>query len=197
MADQRAHNGVDGQMLFARQFLRHPMQVASLVPSSRFLMRRIVSAAAVDRAGLVVELGPGTGGTTRALLDALPAHGRLLAIELNADLHRAVSSIPDERLIAHQGNACDLPEILSDYGLGEADAVVSGIPFSTISRSVGERIVTAIADVLAADGCFVAYQARGRVAELCRPHLGIPRVHTEFLNLPPMRVFHWARAGAG
>jgi len=195
MADQRAHNGVDGQMLFARQFLRNPMQVASLVPSSRFLMRRIVTAAAVDRAALVVELGPGTGGTTRAILEALPPRGKLLAIEVNPDLHHAVSTIPDDRLIAHQGDACDLPEILSGYGLGNADAVVSGIPFSTIGRAVGQRIAAAIADALAADGRFVAYQASGRVAELCRPHFGAPRVHTELLNLPPMRVFRWARAG--
>jgi len=195
MADQRAQNGVNGQTLFVRQFLRHPMQVASLVPSSRFLMRRIVTAAAVDQAALVVELGPGTGGTTRAILEALPATGRLLAIEVNPDLHQAVSTIPDERLIAHQGNACDLPEILSEYGLGNADAVVSGIPFSTIGHAVGERIAAAIADALAADGRFVAYQASARVAELCRPHFGAPRVDTELLNLPPMRVFRWARAG--
>jgi phospholipid N-methyltransferase len=186
---------MDVQTLFFRQFLQHPMQVASAVPSSRFLMRRIVAAAAVEQAGLMVELGPGTGGTTRALLEALPAHGKLLAIEVNPDLHRAVSSIADERLIAHRGSACDLPAIMARYGFERADAVVSGIPFSTMGRALGERIAAAVADALAPDGRFVAYQASARVAELCQPHLGVPRVDTELLNFPPMRVFRWERTG--
>jgi phospholipid N-methyltransferase len=195
MTDRRPLNGVNGRMLFLEQFLRHPMQVASLVPSSRFLMRRILAAARAESAGLVVELGPGTGGTTRAILDVLPGDARLLAIELNPRLHRAVAAIPDERLIAHRGSACELLDILATYGLGLADAVVSGIPFSTMPRALGARIAAAIAECLAADGRFVAYQARARVAELCRPHLGTPRVDTELLNIPPMRVFRWERAG--
>ena len=187
-------NDIDGHRLFLRQFLRHPMRVASVAPSSRFLLRRIVAAGAIERAGLVVELGPGTGGTTRALLQALPKHGKLLAIEVDPCLHGAVSSIADPRLIAHRGSACDLLEILARHGLADADAVVSGIPFSTIGRSRGERIAAAIADSLAPDGRFVAYQASARVADLCRPHLGHPRVTTELRNIPPMRVFCWQRA---
>jgi phospholipid N-methyltransferase len=193
--NRRSLNGVDGRLLFVRQFLRHPMQVASLVPSSRFLMRRVLAAAAVERAGLVVELGPGTGGTTRAILDAMPPDGRLLSIELNHRLHRLVDAIPDERLIAHRGSACELPAVLAAHGFGAADAVVSGIPFSTMPRAVGSGIAAAIAECLAADGRFVAYQASTRVAELCRPHLGIPRVDSELLNIPPMRVFCWERGG--
>lgn len=195
MNNRRSHIGVDGRLLFIRQFLRHPMQVASLVPSSRFLMRRVLAAAGVDRGGLVVELGPGAGGTTRAILDALPPDGRLLSIELNPHLHRLVEAIPDRRLIAHRGSACELPAVLAAHGFTAADAVVSGIPFSTMPRAVGARTAAAIAECLAADGRFVAYQASARVAELCSPHLGTPRVDTELLNFPPMRVFRWERTG--
>jgi phosphatidylethanolamine/phosphatidyl-N-methylethanolamine N-methyltransferase len=193
--NRKSRNDVDGRLLFISQFFRHPMQVASLVPSSRFLMSRVLAAAAVERAGLVVELGPGTGGTTRAILGALPPDGRLLSIELNPRLHRLVQAIPDRRLIAHRGSACELSAVLAAHGFGAADAVVSGIPFSTMPRIVGARTAAAIAECLAADGRFVAYQASARVAELCRPHLGTPRVDTELLNIPPMRVFRWERTG--
>ncbi|HEU4430927.1 MAG TPA: methyltransferase, partial [Myxococcota bacterium] len=75
----------DEHLPFLQGFLRRPQQVASVMPSSRFLERRLVSLAGVRSAQLVVELGPGTGGTTRALLAALPAGARLLCIELDAD----------------------------------------------------------------------------------------------------------------
>ena len=54
----------DDRLAFFQGFLKKPGQVGSIIPSSRFLERRIVRAAGIERARLVVELGPGTGGTT-------------------------------------------------------------------------------------------------------------------------------------
>ena len=73
------------RLAFLRGFLRHPAEVGSVIPSSRWLEQRLVRAARPGQARVVVELGPGTGGTTRALLRALAPGARLLAIELSAD----------------------------------------------------------------------------------------------------------------
>lgn len=189
---------VDGEarshLVFIREFLKHPRQVQSLVPSSLFLQRRIVQAAGAASARFIVELGPGTGATTRALLRAMPADARLLSVEINPALHGLVSAIGDRRLIAHQGDASELAEILVAYGLPAPDAVVSGIPFSAIDRDTGSRIVKAIAGLLPAGGRFVAYQVRDTVAGLCAARLHLGRVETEFLNIPPMRVYRWEKA---
>ena len=58
----------DNRFAFLQGFLQRPREVGSFVPSSRFLERRIVRCADVQNAKVIVELGPGTGGTTRALL---------------------------------------------------------------------------------------------------------------------------------
>lgn len=189
-------NGARADWLeFLSQFLRHPLRVGSVVPSSRFLERRILEAARVAEADTVVELGPGTGGTTRAILGALPAHGRLLTVEINPVFHRRVRAIGDARLIAHLGSAFELADILAHYGLPAPDAVISGIPFSTLPASLGARLARTIGEVLAPGGRFVAYQARDRVAQLCAPVLGGPETVTELRNIPPMRVYRWtARA---
>ena len=120
---------VYGRLIFIQEFLKHPLQIGWVNPSSRFLERRIVAAARVASANVVVELGPGTGGTTRAILRAMPQHARLLSIEINSRFHDLVSSIEDDRLIAHLGSACELRAIISRYGLEAPNAVVSGIPF--------------------------------------------------------------------
>jgi phospholipid N-methyltransferase len=184
---------LQGHWSFFQQFLRHPLQLGSIVPSSRYLEQRIVAQAGADSAGVIVELGPGSGGTTRALLTAMAPDARLLSIELNRDLHALVSHIGDARLIAHRGDARDLCETMGQYNLAAPDAVVSGIPFSTMDPGTGRAILTAIAAVLPAGGRFVAYQLSSRVAELARPILGEPVVELEPLNIPPMRVYCWTR----
>ena len=68
----RLHREIKDGVVFMQQFLKHPHQVASIIPSSRFLERRIIEMAEIRSARTVVELGAGTGGTTRAVLGALP-----------------------------------------------------------------------------------------------------------------------------
>lgn len=63
---------------FPQGFLRHPAEVGSVIPSSRWLEQRLVRAAGLGRAHVIVELGPGTRGTTRALLRAMPPGARRL-----------------------------------------------------------------------------------------------------------------------
>jgi phospholipid N-methyltransferase len=183
----------NGRLAFIQEFLKHPLQIGSIIPSSRFLEQRIVLAAGVASASVVVELGPGTGGTTRAILRAMPPHARLLCIEVNPNFHALLSRIDDERLIRHLGSARDLKEILSRYNLAAPNAVISGIPFSTMSRRLGSEIIETISSVLAPKGRFVAYQASDRVATLCRPILGAGQSATELLNIPPMRIYQWEK----
>ena len=77
----------DSRFAFLQGFLKRPREVGSIIPSSRFLERRIVRSAGVEDTGIIVELGPGTGGTTRALLRAMKPTSKLLA---HAALHSNV-----------------------------------------------------------------------------------------------------------
>ncbi len=189
-------SGEGDRLAFLRAFLRSPRGVGSIVPSSRFLERRIVELGAIRDATTIVELGPGTGGTTRAILRAMPRSARLLCVEIDAQLHGRLRGIDDPRLIVHLGSAEQLQETLDRYGLPAPEVVISGIPFSTVDRAVGRRILDAISRSLAHGGHFVAYQLRDRVAQLCGYPLELTRVELELLNVPPMRLFRWRKNGA-
>jgi phospholipid N-methyltransferase len=134
---------LNGQFAFFQEFLKHPLQIGSVIPSSRFLERRILEASGAASAESIVELGSGTGGTTRAILNEMPRHARLLSIEINPQLHASVRKISDDRLIAHLGNACELKKILGLYDMDRPDVVISGIPFSTMSHRSGAQVVAA------------------------------------------------------
>lgn len=184
----------DKRLAFLQGFLRHPQLVGSVIPSSRFLERRLVGIAGVAGARLVVELGPGTGGTTRAILRALPRESRLLTIDIDPKFVSLLRSHPDPRLIAHHGSSLHIREILARYGLSLPDAVISGVPFSTMPAELGRRIIRAVWSSLAPGGCFVAYQFRDRVSVLSREIAGMPEVVVELRNVPPMRIYRWRKA---
>lgn len=181
------------RLAFLEQFIRHPRQVASIVPSSRFLERRVAGCLGPG-AGVFVELGPGTGGITRAILERIPAESRLIAVELNPILAGRVARIADPRLVVHCGSAEDLPEILREHRCEQADAVVSGLPFSTIGRRRAKRILDAVSRSLTPDGEFIAYHIRGTLERLAGSRFEAVEASTEWLSLPPMRIYRWRKA---
>jgi phosphatidylethanolamine/phosphatidyl-N-methylethanolamine N-methyltransferase len=179
---------------FLRGFVRHPAQVGSVVPSSHHLEQRLVRRAGLADALAVVELGPGTGGTTAAFLKAMRPKARLLAIELDGEFHRHLgATIADPRFALELGSAERLGEFLAAHRFPAPDAIVSGIPFSTMPADVADRIAATIATVLRPGGRFVAYQVRAHVARFVAPYLGRPDQEWELVNVPPVRVFTWLK----
>ena len=196
MPNARPRNGKSRERLrFFREFLKHPLQIGSVIPSSRFLEQRLLRTAELASARTIVELGSGTGGTTQAILRAMAPEARLLSIEINPLFYKLIDAIHDDRLIAHHGSACALKDILAMHGLEAPDVIISGIPFSTMSEDAGSEVLAAVASVLSANGRFVAYQVSNRVTALCEPFLGAGRMQLELLNFPPMRIFCWEKQG--
>ena len=188
----------DHIVAFFRGFLNRPKEVGSIIPSSRFMEKRIVKTAELANAKLASELGPGTGGTTKALLRHMPADAKLLAIEINPDFVALLErTIPDPRLIVHHGSAAAISEALEKHDLGRPDVILSGIPFSTMDRQLGMDILRSVHESLSPGGRFVAYQFRDRVESLGRNVFGRAKVQTELLNVPPMRVYRWDKDVAG
>ncbi len=187
----------DHILTFFRGFLNRPKEVGSIIPSSRFMEKRIAKTAELGDAKLAIELGPGTGGTTRALLRKMRPDAKLLAIEINPDFVDLLKkTIDDPRLIVHPGSAADIEKALAEYDLPKPDVILSGIPFSTMDRNLGLEILHSVNENLNIGGRFVAYQFRDRVENLGRGVFGRAHVQTELLNVPPMRVYRWNKATA-
>lgn len=182
---------------FFRAFLKSPRVVASMIPSSPLLERRLVRAARASHAQVLVELGSGTGGTTRALLSAMPPQARLVAIERTEAFVEPLRQINDPRLEVVHGCASRLVDELERLGLGQADAVISGIPFSTLPPALAQTITAEIRQALKPDGRFVAYQFTDRVADYAGQVLGRPHIEHEPFNVPPLKVFTWVKKAEG
>ena len=101
------------------------------------------------------------------------------------------------RLDVVHGCASSIGAEMIRRGYPPADAVISGIPFSTLPEALAQEIISAVHEVLAPGGRFVAYQFASRVADYARPVMGAPEVEHELRNVPPVRVFTWRKKDRG
>jgi phospholipid N-methyltransferase len=183
------------QWQFLRGFLKNPVMVGSIIPSSRVLIDKMLEPVDWENTRLFVEYGPGVGTFTRPVLERLSPDATLVTIDTNPDFTRYLKeSIPDARLVAVNGSAADVEKILADRNLGSADYVLSGLPFSTLPPGVGDDIAEATANVIRPGGAFLIYQFSPKVRDFIKPHFDEIKRGFEWINVPPATLF-WAYKG--
>ena len=183
---------VNPRWQFLRGFLKHPVMVGSIIPSSRVLIEKMLKPVDWENTKVFVEYGPGVGTFTRPILDKLGTDAKLVTIDTNAEFTAFLrDSIEDDRLIAVTGSAADVEKILADRGLGQADFVLSGLPFSTLPPGVGDKIAEATGRVVRPGGAFLVYQFSPKVLDFIKPWFERIDRGFEWINVPPATLF-WA-----
>jgi phospholipid N-methyltransferase len=176
--------------LFARNFLKHPRMLGSVIPSSRFLIRQVLRQVDWEQARVIVEYGPGVGTFTTEILARMRPDARLVVFETNEDFVQFLrSAISDPRLIVLHESAAEIGAVLSRHGLDQADYVISGIPFSTMPAAVRSSILRATREALRPGGAFLVYQFSGSVLTHLRREFGHVEHGFEPRNVLPARWF--------
>ena len=177
---------------FFREFLKRPVMVGSIIPSSRMCIDRMLGPVDWQATKLFVEYGPGVGTFTQPVLDRLAPDATLLAIDTNpAFVDYLKHRITDNRLQVVNASAADVGDIVRELGFEHADYVLSGLPFSTLPAGVGPAIAHATARVLRPGGAFLVYQFNPKVRDFLA--LAFERIDHgfELFNVPPCQLY-WA-----
>ena len=179
-------------MQFLRGFIKHPAMGGSVVPSSKMLIDKMLGPVDWANCKLFGEYGPGVGTFTQHILERLAPDATLITIDTNADFTEYLSrKFTDSRLRAVTGSASDVREIMKDAGFGQADYILSGLPFSTLPPGVGPAIARETAEALRAGGAFLVYQFSPKVRQFIAPYFERIDKGFEWLNIPPATLF-WA-----
>ena len=187
-----ARRAVSPKWQFLRGFIKNPVMVGSVIPSSKVVIDRMLAPVEWDKVKLFVEYGPGVGTFTRPILDRLAPDAKLIAIDTNADFVEYLGKdIDDPRLLTVHGSAADVEQIVADAGFAHADYVLSGLPFSTLPPGVGQAIGAATSRVIRAGGAFLVYQFSPKVRDFIAPHFERIDRGFEWINVPPATLF-WA-----
>jgi phospholipid N-methyltransferase len=179
--------------LFFKRFLQRPLQVASIVPSSKALVKRVARKMDFTQPRVIAEYGPGEGVHSREIARRMSADSQLLLFELDAafarDLERQFAD--DPRVHVVHGDAAKLPEELKRHGIAHCDYILSGIPFSILEIKKKRALLEKTYEALADGGRFIIYQVTNEL----RQHATLfDRAESEYVlqNIPPMfiTVFH-------
>ena len=177
--------------LFARNFFRYPKLLGSLVPSSPFLVKHVLSLVDWERAQVVVEYGPGVGTITQEILKRIRPDATLVAIELNPCFVEFLQNeISDPRLRVVYGSAADVASILRQLGLPHADYIISGIPYTLLPDGVRRVVTRETHHVLHPEGAFVVYQFTRTVLPYLRPTFASVKQDFNLLNILPARIYY-------
>src|SRR5208282_5241284 len=128
--EQKRGIHLDDEVRFIRSWIERPLSTGAVTPSGKILARTMARYVDPDSGGPVVELGPGTGPVTEALVQAGVDPARLVLVEFNPAFCRILRArYPEATLV--QGDAYSLRRLLETLLLEPAAAVVSGLPLVT------------------------------------------------------------------
>jgi len=185
------------RLLFARTFLKNPVMLGSVIPSSRFLIDAVLEPMDWARARVIVEYGPGVGTITGEILKRMRADAKLIIIEMNREFVRFLrEAFRDERLVVIEGSAVNVRGILTAHGCENADYIISGIPLGSMPVPVRESIVRETKEALAPGGAFIVYQFTSRVLPELQRVFDVVKRGREWLNVLPAHLFFCAATPA-
>lgn len=165
-------------------------RVAAIASSSKYVVKK-VSEALPFNLNCIVEYGPGNGIMTKALLKHLSPAGKYLAIEANKNFFDGLKQIGDKRLIPEYGLAQNVGKFISTHKLGSADAIVSSIPFTLLTKQERYDLLKTTHEILAPKGEFIVFHQYSTfpLKEL-RQHFREVKIRYELRNLFPCFIFY-------
>jgi phosphatidylethanolamine/phosphatidyl-N-methylethanolamine N-methyltransferase len=184
---------------FLQAFLKNPLKVGAIAPSSPELAAEMLSGIEPDEDNIVLELGVGTGAITKFLRNVIPNRQSYLGIEIDAHLVRALNrTYPDLNIVC--GNAAEAYSIHSEQGLGKVRHLICCLPFVSLPKDVSEQVLGEIAKFMD-EGCELRLfqYAHGyylpparKLREFLKRRYGKSRRSPLILkNVPPAYTFTW------
>ena len=187
--EQKNRIPLDDEMRFIRSWIEKPLSIGSVTPSSRALARAMAAYVDPDSKGPVIELGPGTGPVTEALV----AHGvdpaRLILLEFDPTFCRLLRRrFPAATVV--QGDAYSLKRALGSHLAEPAAAVVSGLPLFTKPLKTRLKLVYEAFALMLPGAPFVQFT----YATVPPIPKALDRVRSEaseriWMNIPPARIW--------
>lgn len=178
---------------FIKGFLKNWKEVGSVIPSSRFLAKKMLEPIDFEKARVIVELGPGLGCITHKILEMMEEDARLLIFEINPDFCRELNENKDSRLTVFNVSALDMTFHLKEI---KADYVISGIPLSTLGDDSRSILLKAIKNILSEGGVYIQFQYSLGAYKKLKSIFNKVVLKFTLLNTPPAFVYQCVKDSA-
>lgn len=184
--------GLTDNLRFLRALIARPKNIGAIFPSSPALSRAIAQQIDPHRPGPVLELGPGTGAVTRAILERGVPPGELTLVEYDPDFARHnAAQFAGVQVI--QGDAFDLGKTLGARVTQPCKAIVSGLPLLNFPVAMRRALVDGALARLAPGAPLIQFSYGRHAPVVPPPGHSVVRAATVWGNIPPARVWVYRR----
>jgi len=177
-------------LLFLIQYILKPRTTGAVLPSSKYLARKMVAGIDFSAARCIVEYGPGTGVFTEEILSARSADTLVILIERNADfcktLEKRFGGYANLKIINYSAER--IGAYLQENGIEHADYIVSGLPFASLPKVASQNILAQTKKHLSPSGKFITFQYTLLTKKFFLGYFGDIEIKYEIRNIPPAFV---------
>ncbi len=183
---------LDDEARFLKSWLENPLKTGAVAPSGKALAQKMASSFDPSIPGPIVELGPGTGPVTQALLARGIAPERLYLVEYSADFVKLLRSrFPSVNVI--QGDAYGLADTLRPHIQEPVSAIVSSLPLLTRPEKERLKLLQAAFNLMLPGSPFVQFTYMNSSPVPLQPGFQAVVSRRIWKNLPPARVWTYRR----
>ena len=177
---------------FIYQFLDKPKIIGSIIPSSKYLTKKILSFLDFNKEELcLLEYGPGTGPFTSEIIKYLKPSDKLIVIELNQKFAKVLKEKFKryKNVKIYEDCVANTKKILDREGIKKIDYIISGIPFSSLPKEVTNDILINTQSIMNHQTLFLTFQYSKIKKATFNEHFNILDIKFVLRNIPSAYVF--------
>lgn len=177
---------------FILEFLKERKTIGSILPSSRFLTKKILKNIDFKKVDVIVEYGPGTGVFTREIIKRKEDDTLFLIFELHEPFYLKL-----QEEFAHHKNvkvindsALSILQYLKENNRESADVIISSLPLANFTKTLTVKILKSSKEALCKNGCFLQYQYTLATKQLLQKVFDLEKVQLAVVNVPPAFIYN-------
>ena len=175
---------------FFKEAVKNYKTSGTIVPSSKYLANKMLSEINFSTAKVIIELGPGNGAITHAILDKIQPNTVLICFEINDAFYNELKKIKHPQLIILKASAEKIITEVEKLGYYKADYIVSSLPLTIIPKEISHTILAKSYQFLNSQGLFIQYQYSLTYYKKLKEFFGDDiTLSFEALNLPPAFIY--------
>ncbi|MEX6626856.1 methyltransferase [Tenacibaculum pacificus] len=176
---------------FFKEAVKNYKTSGTIVPSSKYLAKKMLRNINFSKAEVIIELGPGNGAITHCILDKLKSNTILICFEINDAFYEELKKIKHPQLIVLKASAEEMVTEIEKLGYTKVNHIISSLPLTIIPKEISHRILLESYQTLNNDGLFIQYQYSLTYYKKLKEVFGSNiELSFESLNFPPAFIYN-------
>ena len=176
---------------FFREAIKNYKTSGTIAPSSRYLANKMLKKIDFSKAEVIIELGPGDGAITHAILDKIKSDAVLICFEINDAFYEELKKIKHPQLTVLKASAEEINSEIAKLGYKKASHIISSLPLTIIPKEISHRILLESYQILNNNGLFIQFQYSLTYYKKLKEIFGNNiKLSFEILNFPPAFIYN-------